>query len=111
MDLTGRIAVVGRETMVGAALVRRLSADTVAEVVANDPVFDDPAAVHAFFERDHPQYVFLTAGKSAGIAGNRRFPADLMIDNLTVATHVIPAAWRSGVKKLLYLSSSCTYPK
>jgi GDP-L-fucose synthase len=100
--------------MVGAALVRLLSsADSSAktDVVADDPVYDDPVAVNAFFEQHRPQYVFVTAGKSAGIAGNLRFPADLMIDNLMIATHVLPASWRNGVRKLLYLASSCTYPK
>jgi GDP-L-fucose synthase len=110
----GRIYVAGRETMIGSALIRQLSSvppspDT--DVIAEDPAFDDPFAVASFFERHRPQYVFVTAGKVAGIAGNQQFPADLMIDNLTIAAHVLPAAWRAGVKKLLYLASSCTYPK
>ena len=76
-----------------------------------EPDLADVRAIDAFFDRERPEYVFLTAGRTAGIGGNQRFPADLMIDNLTIASHVIPAAWRAGAKKLLYLSSSCTYPK
>jgi GDP-L-fucose synthase len=112
--MNGRIYVAGRETMIGSALIRQLSTlpplpET--DFVAEDPAFDDPFAVANFFERHRPHYVFITAGKVAGIAGNQQFPADLMIDNLMIATNVLPSAWRSGVKKLLYLASSCTYPK
>ena len=112
--MNGRIYVAGRETMIGSALIRQLSTlppSTETDFVAEDPAFDDPFAVANFFERHRPQYVFITAGKVAGIAGNQQFPADLMIDNLMIATNVLPTAWRSGVKKLLYLASSCTYPK
>lgn len=114
MGLDGRIFVAGRETMLGAALVRHLASpasSSTADVIDSDPAFDDPVAVNAFFEQERPQYVFVAAGKTAGIAGNQRFPADLMIDNMMIATHVVPAAWRHGVRKLLYLASSCTYPK
>jgi GDP-L-fucose synthase len=113
-DLQGRISVIGRETMLGAALVRRLAGGGTrerADLIASDPAFNDPVAVNAFFKQHRPDYVFVAAGKTAGIAGNQQYPADLMIDNMMIATHVIPVAWRSRVKKLLYLASSCTYPK
>ncbi|MFO0964559.1 MAG: GDP-L-fucose synthase [Gemmataceae bacterium] len=64
-----------------------------------------------FFAAARPEYVFLVAGESGGIAENERRPADLMLDNLLVAANVIGAAWRRGVAKLLYVSSSCAYPK
>lgn len=98
--------------MIGSALVRGLGAQGARALVFDtEPPSDDPAAVDRFFARTRPEYVFVTAGRTAGIAGNQRAPADLMIDNLLVAGHVIPAAWRHGVKKLLYLASSCVYPR
>jgi len=107
-----RIYVAGGSTMIGSAIVRRLLASGCSGVIADrEPDFGDRAAVDAFFARTAPEYVFVAAGMTAGIGGNERFPADLMLDNLLVASHVVPAAWRSGAKKLLYLSSSCTYPR
>lgn len=112
MDANARVYVAGAMTMIGGAIVKALIAQGSWTVVGDtEPAFDDPAAVDRFFARTRPDYVFLTAGKSAGIAGNQRVPADLMIDNLLVVGHVIPAAWRHGVKKLLYLASSCAYPR
>lgn len=97
-----------------ALLVGRLKASGFIELVGadnNEPDLLDRRAVDRFFADTRPEYVFVVAGKTAGIEGNQRSPADLMVDNLLVASHVIPAAWQHGVKKLLYLSSSCTYPK
>jgi GDP-L-fucose synthase len=104
----------GQGTMVGGAIVRRLAAlgfTNLVGVGSDEPDLLNRAEVEAFFARTRPAYVFVAAGKTAGIAGNQLHPADLMIDNLLVAGHVIPAAARSGASKLLYLSSSCTYPK
>ena len=64
-----------------------------------------------FFERTRPDVVFVAAGKTAGIAGNQQSPADLMLHNLLAGTHVISSAWSAGTRKLLYLASSCVYPK
>lgn len=112
MNAEARVYVAGAGTIAGNAIVRRLLAEGFSHLVGSDePNFRDRAAVDSFFEATRPQYVFLTAGTTAGIAGNQRYPADLMIDNLLVAGHLIPAAWRSGAEKLLYLTSSCTYPK
>jgi GDP-L-fucose synthase len=112
MHANARVYVAGRATMVGDAIARTLAADRSVTVIADaDPPFDDPPAVEHFFATTRPEYVFVAAGKSAGIAGNTERPADLMLDNLFVAGTVIPAAWRHGVRKLLYLASSCTYPK
>ncbi len=120
MDLHARIYVAGgsgsrgQGTMTGGAIVRRLTELGFTNLVGggdDEPDLLDRRAVDGFFSRARPDYVFVAAGKTAGIAGNQRFPADLMIDNLLVAGHVIPAAGRHGAKKLLYLSSSCTYPK
>src|SRR5258706_3523939 len=64
-----------------------------------------------FFASTVPEWVFLVGGKTGGISANQKFPADLMLDNLLVDCHVMGGALRHGVKKLLYLASSCTYPK
>ena len=114
MDQRARIYVAGGRTLTGATLVSRLGAQGFGALVGvgdEEPDLGDRAAVERFFDSVRPEYVFVAAGRTAGIGGNERFPADLMLDNLLIAGHVIPAAWRSGSKKLLYLSSSCTYPK
>lgn len=106
-----RVFVAGSATMAGQALVRRLRADAV-EVVGNgpeEPALHDGARLGAWFADRRPDVVFVAAGAQAGIAGNLRRPADLMIDNLRVVTAVLPAAASHGAA-LLYLGSSCVYP-
>jgi GDP-L-fucose synthase len=108
------ICVAGGQTLIGSALLRQLASQGYANVVGAPP--DEPnlcsaAAVDEFFRRTRPRYVIFAAGKSGGIQANRSFPADLMLDNLLSACHVIDAAHRYGAKKLLYLASSCSYPK
>jgi GDP-L-fucose synthase len=71
----------------------------------------DAAATQAFFESHRPRYVFLAAAKVGGIVANQTLPAEFIRDNLAIQTHVIHAAWRSGVQRLLFLGSSCIYPK
>ena len=99
--------------MIGAAIVRRLEADGHYMLVGTDgqPDWGDLLAVDRFFADTRPDQVVVAAGRTAGIAGNQQYPADLMLDNLLVVAHVIPAAWRHGARKLLYLASSCTYPR
>lgn len=112
MNKTSRIYVAGGATMIGRALRRRLAEQRFMAVLDRpEPDPADAAAVADFFEKTRPEYVFLVAGKTAGIGGNAARPAELMIDNLLVASHMIPTAWRHGVRKLLYLASSCAYPK
>jgi GDP-L-fucose synthase len=79
--------------------------------VANGPKLTDSVAVDEFFARNRPTYVFLPGGKSGGISANQRYPVDLMRDNILVSCHVFESAHRHGVRKLLYLASSCIYPK
>src|SRR6266850_954616 len=116
MTSESRIYVAGAGTFVGHAIVRRLSAAGFTDIVGaadlNDvePDFGDGRAVDRFFEQVAPEYVFVAAGRAAG-EGHKRRAADLMLDNLLVASHVIPAASRCRVKKLLYLASSCVYPR
>ena len=108
-----RVFVSGVATMIGAALVRRLRQENFTSLVGVDdgPDIDDAAGIDRFFADARPEYVVVAAGRAAGIDGNQRYPAELMLDNLLVAAHTMPAAWRHRVKKLLYLASSCTYPK
>ncbi len=108
------IYVAGAETLAGAAIRRSLAARGFSSVLGADGRAPDPtdaAAVEAFFAENRPDYVFVTAGRSGGILANQRYPADLMLDNLRVASAVLPAAFRHGARGLLYLASSCSYPR
>ena len=98
--------------MIGSAIVRRLEAEGLTPIGPDDePDYRDRAAVEAFLHRQQPQYVFIAAGETAGIGGNTARPADLMTDNLLAVANLIPGAARHGTAKLLYLASSCIYPK
>ena len=113
MDKDARVYVAGRETSVGAAVVRALERHGYERVVGvgKDPDFTDAGAVDSAFAELAPYYVFVTAGRAGGIGLNQREPAGLMRDNLLVASHVLEAARRQRVRKLLYLASSCVYPR
>jgi GDP-L-fucose synthase len=112
LDSHARIYIAGGETMIGRAVRRRLIAQQFHGLIERaEPDLADSGAVEAFFRETRPEYVFVAAGKTAGIAGNTARPADLMVDNLLVGAHIIPAAARHKVRKLLYLASSCAYPK
>jgi GDP-L-fucose synthase len=114
VDRNSRIYVAGGTTLLGAALLERLRRDGHTRLVGTPPGEPDltcPGEVNAFFGTERPEYVFLTAGRSGGIRANQAYPADLMRDNLLTATHVLHAAHRHGVVRLLYLASSCSYPR
>jgi GDP-L-fucose synthase len=111
---TARIYVAGGTTLLGAALRRRLTATGHRNLVGVPPAEPDltvAAQVEDFFAEAQPEYVFLAAGRSGGIALNQSRPAELMLDNLLVTAHVMDSAQRHGVGKLLYLASSCCYPR
>jgi GDP-L-fucose synthase len=106
--------VAGGDTLIGAALLERLQATGHVYLVGtppNEPDLTDAGQVDDFFAEAQPEYVFLAAGKSGGIHANRTHPAELMRHNLLVTTHVVHAAHEHGVTKLLYLASSCSYPR
>ena len=112
MQRGSRIYVAGGGTMIGRAIVRRLEAEGLQPIAsADEPDYRDRAAVDTFLGRCRPEYVFVAAGETAGIAGNTARPADLMTDNLLAAANLIPAAAGNGVARLLYVASSCIYPK
>jgi GDP-L-fucose synthase len=113
-DLAGkRVFVAGHRGMVGSAIVRRLQSERCTVMTAPRAQVDlrDQAAVRDWFASQRPEVVFLAAAKVGGILANQSFPADFLADNLLIATHVIDAAHRCGVAKLLFLGSSCIYPR
>jgi GDP-L-fucose synthase len=108
------IFVAGHQGLVGSALVRRLQAAGFANLVLRDRQHLDLRAqgdVDEFFAQVRPEYVLLAAAKVGGILANDRFPADFLRDNLAIQMNVIDAAYRHGTRKLLFLGSSCIYPK
>lgn len=114
MERTARIAVAGRQTIIGAAVLRALAREGYTQLLGADrdePDFTIAAEVEAWFVRTAPEYLFVAAGKSGGIEMNRAQPATLLRDNLLTAAHLIEGAHRHRVRKLLYLGSSCSYPK
>ena len=108
-----KVYVAGHRGMVGSAIVRRLAHEKCAVVTASHAELDlkDQAAVRAWFDANRPDVVFLAAAKVGGILANDRSPADFLYDNLMLAAKVIEAAHRNDVDKLLFLGSSCIYPK
>jgi GDP-L-fucose synthase len=109
-----RIYVAGHRGLVGSAIVRRLRALGHAEPIVRghqDLDLTDTAATEAFFAQERPEYVFLAAAKVGGIVANQSLPALFIRDNLAIQTNVIHAAHQAGVKRLLFLGSSCIYPK
>jgi len=113
-DLAGkRVFVAGHRGMVGGAIVRRLATEDCELLTADRAALDlkDQAAVRAWFARNKPEAVFLAAAHVGGILANDSFPADFLYDNLMIEANVIEAAHREGVEKLLFLGSSCIYPK
>ena len=108
------IAVLGARGLVGSSIVRRLQRENYAHVITadiGDVDLTDKRAALAWMTQHRPQYVFLAAAKVGGIAANDRCPADFLRINLEIQTNVIDAAFRAGVKRLLFLGSSCIYPK
>ena len=100
--------------MVGAAIVRVLQAQGHSNIVTSTHAeldLTNQAAVNAFFKAEQPQEVYLAAAKVGGIHANNTYPAQFIYENLIIEANVIHAAWQAGVKKLLFLGSSCIYPK
>ena len=114
LDLKGRrVFVAGHRGMVGGALVRRLATEGVELLTVTRGEVDlrDQAQVAGWFARNRPEVVFLAAAKVGGIVANNTLRAEFIYDNLILATNVIHAAHQNGVEKLMFLGSSCIYPK
>jgi len=114
MESNARIYVAGHRGLVGSAILRRLERGGFANVLtAPREQLDlrDQAAVNAWFEANRPEFVFLVAGTVGGILANSTRPAEFIYDNLMIHATVVHAAYRCAVRKLLYLGSSCIYPR
>jgi len=114
MDSNSKIFVAGHNGLVGSAIVRNLELNGHTNIITrNRRVLDltDTVAVRKFFMEEKPDYVFLAAAKVGGIGGNADYPADFIYQNLMIQSNVIHSSYISGVKKLLFLGSSCIYPK
>jgi Nucleoside-diphosphate-sugar epimerases len=114
MDLHAKIYVAGHNGLVGNALTKRLKQDGFTTIITRTFAQLDlrnQQAVNDFFAQEKPDYVFLAAAKVGGIKANMDHPAEFMYDNLAIEINVIHAAYQHGVKKLLFLGSSCIYPR
>ena len=114
MDGHGKIFVAGHRGLVGAAVVRRLQREGADNLILRTHAeldLTDQHAVDAFFAGERPDYVFLCAARVGGIHANDTYPAEFIRDNLAIQTNVIHSAWKRGARKLLFLGSSCIYPK
>jgi len=114
MDKNSKIFVAGHKGLVGSAIVRKLQSDGYHNIVTVPHTSLDLRKqddVNDWFKYNRPEYVFLAAAKVGGIAYNAQVPGDFIYDNLMIQTNVIDTAYRTGVKKLLFLGSACIYPK
>jgi GDP-L-fucose synthase len=114
MDSKGKIYVAGHRGLVGSAITRRLQSGGYSNLLLRihaDLDLLDQRAVDDFFARERPEYVFLAAAKVGGIHANNTYRADFIYQNLIIEANIIHASYRHGVKKLMFLGSSCIYPK
>ena len=114
MNLEPKIYVAGHRGMVGSAIVRALGKRGLTNVITRTHAeldLTDQAAVRAFFEQERPDQVYLAAAKVGGIHANNTYPAEFIYQNLMMEANIVHQAWRAGVHKLLFLGSSCIYPK
>src|ERR1700726_3590121 len=114
MDKSEKIFVAGHRGLVGSALIRRFEAEGFGNLVKRDRSqldLADEQAVRSFFAQQKPAVVVFAAAKVGGIKANTDFPVEFLLDNLRIQNNIIRAAHDSGVRKLLFLGSSCIYPK
>jgi GDP-L-fucose synthase len=114
MNKDSRLFVAGHGGLVGSAIHRRLQSDGHTNILTRTRAqldLRDQTGVEELFRREQPEYVFLSAAKVGGIYANSTFPADFMRDNLQIQSNIIDSAYRHGTKKLMFLGSSCIYPK
>ena len=114
MEKNSKIFAAGHRGMVGSAIVRKLKQEGFANLVTRSSAELDlrnQQEVNDFFAKEKPEYVFLAAAKVGGIVANNTYRAEFLYDNLLIESNIIHAAYKNGVKKLLFLGSSCIYPK
>ena len=114
MDNNSKVFVAGHNGLVGSAIIRNLKSkhyENIYWVRRSNCDLTNKVQVDAYFEQSKPEYVILAAAKVGGIGGNSTYPAEFIYENLMIQTNIIDAAYRNGVKKLLFLGSSCIYPK
>ena len=114
MDKNARIYVAGHRGLVGSAIVRNLQSSGYDNLLLRTHAeldLTDQAATGAFFAQEKPDHVFLAAAKVGGIHANNEYPAEFIRDNLAIQTHIIHAAYLNQVQRLMFLGSSCIYPK
>jgi GDP-L-fucose synthase len=114
MQRDSRIYVAGHRGLVGSAILNRLAAEGYTNVVTRthkELDLMDQREVRKFFGEEKPEYVFLAAAKVGGILANNTYPAEFVFQNLAIQTNVIHECWRNSVKRLLFLGSSCIYPR
>jgi len=114
MNKSSKIYIAGHRGMVGSAIIRKLQQEGYENIIVRtfkDLDLRDQQAVQTFFEAEKPEYVFLAAAKVGGIVANNTYRADFLYDNLLIEANIIHQSYLLGVKKLLFLGSSCIYPK
>jgi len=114
MNHTDKVYVAGHRGMVGSALLRKLRQEGFDNLVfktSSELDLRNQSEVHRFFQEEKPAYVFLAAAKVGGILANNTYRADFLYDNLMIQNNIIHAAFENGVRKLMFLGSSCIYPK
>lgn len=114
MQTDSRIYVAGHRGLVGSAIVKRLTARGFCNIITRTHAeldLADHRGVKGFFEREKPEYVFLAAAKVGGILANDSYPAEFIQENLAIQNSVIQESWRAGARRLLFLGSSCIYPR
>ena len=114
MNINSKIYVVGHRGLVGSALIRQLKSRGYNNLLLRTHAeleLRDQAAVQAFFAAEKPEYVLLAAAKVGGIQANNTYPAEFIHDNLVIQSNIIHSAWQHNVDRLLFLGSSCIYPK
>lgn len=114
MELKSRIYIAGHRGMVGGAIKRKLETMGYRNIItrtSGELDLRNQQSVQAFFEKEHPDYIFLAAAKVGGIHANNTYRADFLYDNLMIASNIIHAAWQFKATKLMFLGSSCIYPR
>jgi GDP-L-fucose synthase len=114
MNKKAKIFIAGHKGLVGSALLRLLTKEGYSNIVTKthqELDLESPVAVEKFFEKEKPEYIFLAAAKVGGIMANKTYPADFIYNNLIIETNVVHNAYLHKAKKLLFLGSSCIYPR